>query len=131
MLDRMARQMPGDTHLRLHVMDGQAPDAQGPFDLICSSLAMQWFHNRAQALHALAGLLAPGDTWPWPRWPPAALHSGVPPMTVRAWPVPFRTTRRRPGCRRNGPSWARGCGRYRRLWTCLPHRWPSPANSGP
>ncbi|MFT8711228.1 dethiobiotin synthase [Komagataeibacter rhaeticus] len=60
MLDRMARQMPGDTHLRLHVMDGQAPDAQGPFDLICSSLAMQWFHNRAQALHALAGLLAPG-----------------------------------------------------------------------
>ncbi|MCE2563870.1 dethiobiotin synthase [Komagataeibacter sp. FNDCF1] len=60
MLERLARRMPNDDRLTLRQMDGEAPDATGPFDLICSSLAMQWFHHRSQALHGLAALLAPG-----------------------------------------------------------------------
>ncbi|WP_442679904.1 methyltransferase [Sphingomonas sp. ASY06-1R] len=29
--------------IRFAVMDGERPDAEGPYDLICSSLAAQWF----------------------------------------------------------------------------------------
>lgn len=42
------------------VMDGERPAAGGGFDLICSSLAFQWFANPAAALARWAGLLAPG-----------------------------------------------------------------------
>ncbi|AZV38062.1 dethiobiotin synthase [Komagataeibacter xylinus] len=60
MLQRLAHRMPDDGQLVLRRMDGEAPDLTGPFDLICSSLAMQWFADRKAALAALAGLLAPG-----------------------------------------------------------------------
>ncbi|QHC36254.1 dethiobiotin synthase [Komagataeibacter xylinus] len=60
MLQRLARSMPDDAQLVLHRMDGEAPDLTGPFDLICSSLAMQWFADRKAALAALGRLLAPG-----------------------------------------------------------------------
>ncbi|GBQ51955.1 dethiobiotin synthase [Komagataeibacter sucrofermentans] len=60
MLQRLAQRMPDDDRLVLHCMDGEAPDLAGPFDLICSSLAMQWFADRKEALAALACLLAPG-----------------------------------------------------------------------
>ena len=43
------------------VMDGERPScANGAFDLICSSLAFQWFENMDAALARLAALLAPG-----------------------------------------------------------------------
>jgi malonyl-CoA O-methyltransferase len=44
------------------VMDGEHPDLEPgrPFDLICSSLAFQWFEDLGPALDRLAGLLAPG-----------------------------------------------------------------------
>ncbi len=45
------------------VMDGERPcltPPQGGFDLICSSLALQWFPNPVAALAAWAGLLRPG-----------------------------------------------------------------------
>lgn len=42
------------------VMDGEHPDLDGPFDLICSSLAMQWFTDLDAALGRLRMLLAPG-----------------------------------------------------------------------
>ena len=60
MLARLARHMPDDDGLSLHVMDGEAPNLPGPVDLICSSLAMQWFGKRGSTLHARAALLAPG-----------------------------------------------------------------------
>ncbi|GBQ91815.1 biotin synthesis protein [Gluconacetobacter johannae DSM 13595] len=49
----------GDT--RFLAMDAESPALAGEsFDLVCSSLAMQWFGDRAGALGRLAGLLAPG-----------------------------------------------------------------------
>lgn len=85
MLERLAAQMPGDERLSLHVMDGETPDLPGPFDLICSSLAMQWFHDRSAALRALAALLAPGGQMAlttlaagsFARWREAYAHAGV------------------------------------------------------
>ena len=43
------------------VMDGERPSlAPGTFDLICSSLAFQWFDDLEAALGRLSALLAPG-----------------------------------------------------------------------
>ena len=43
------------------VMDGERPSLKaGSFDLICSSLAFQWFENLGDALARLRPLLAPG-----------------------------------------------------------------------
>ncbi|MEW5726629.1 MAG: methyltransferase domain-containing protein [Pseudomonadota bacterium] len=42
------------------VMDGEHPDVEGPFDLIVSNLAAQWFQDLPAALARLASLLAPG-----------------------------------------------------------------------
>lgn len=46
---------------RFAVLDGEhgTPDG-GPFDLICSSLALQWFEDAPAALMRMAGWLAPG-----------------------------------------------------------------------
>ncbi|GBQ38313.1 ATP-dependent dethiobiotin synthetase BioD 1 [Komagataeibacter europaeus] len=60
MLERVARRMANDDRLSLHRMDAEAPDVEGPFDLICSSMAMQWFPHRARTLRMLGNLLAPG-----------------------------------------------------------------------
>lgn len=49
--------------VRYRVMDGEHPlldDGQTSFDLICSSMALQWFEDPARGLARLAGLLAPG-----------------------------------------------------------------------
>ncbi len=40
-------------------MDGERPDAAGPFDLICSSLAAQWFTDLPEAIARLRAFLAP------------------------------------------------------------------------
>lgn len=42
------------------VMDGEQPAIAGPFDLIVSNLAMQWFTDLPGTLARLASLLAPG-----------------------------------------------------------------------
>lgn len=41
-------------------MDGENPDVEGPFDLIVSNLAFQWFDDLKVALGCLVDLLAPG-----------------------------------------------------------------------
>lgn len=46
-------------HLSFAVMDAEAPDVSGPFDLIASSLAAQWFADLPGTLARLTGLLAP------------------------------------------------------------------------
>jgi len=49
--------------VRYRAMDGERPsldDGHGPFDLICSSMALQWFGDPARGLARLAALLAPG-----------------------------------------------------------------------
>ncbi|WP_454674695.1 dethiobiotin synthase [Achromobacter pestifer] len=46
---------------RYQVLDGEYPEVlAGPYDLICSSLAVQWFTDLNAGLGRLAGLLAPG-----------------------------------------------------------------------
>lgn len=42
------------------VMDAEAPHVAGPFDLIVSSLAAQWFADLPATLARLSGLLTPG-----------------------------------------------------------------------
>lgn len=55
------RDMLGDVPARFVMMDGEAPGAAGwNFDLVCSSLAFQWFTDLERALGRLSGLLAPG-----------------------------------------------------------------------
>ena len=43
-----------------HAMDGEHPDLEPGFDLICSSLTFQWFEDLPAAVGRLTGLLAPG-----------------------------------------------------------------------
>jgi malonyl-CoA O-methyltransferase len=45
---------------RFQVMDGECPDVAGPFDLVVSNLAAQWFADLPAALNRLSSLLAPG-----------------------------------------------------------------------
>ncbi|WP_419901734.1 methyltransferase [Kiloniella sp.] len=41
------------------IMDGEKPDLEGPFDLICSNMAFQWFRDLKGSLHKLTDLLTP------------------------------------------------------------------------
>ena len=51
--------LPG--RVRYQVLDGEHPAGlAGGFDLVCSSLAVQWFSDLNAGLARLAGLLAPG-----------------------------------------------------------------------
>jgi malonyl-ACP O-methyltransferase BioC len=52
----LAGELPG---ARFLVMDGAAPVLAPGFDLIASSLALQWFEDPARALHRLSALLTP------------------------------------------------------------------------
>lgn len=45
---------------RFAVMDAEAPDSAGRFDLIAHSMTLQWLSDPAGALAAQRGLLAPG-----------------------------------------------------------------------
>ena len=59
MLERTRARL-GDRH-EYRVLDGEHPEGvEGGFDLIASSLAMQWFADLPGALARLSGLLAPG-----------------------------------------------------------------------
>lgn len=52
--------MADDTRLLVLAMDGALPAVGGGFDLICSSLALQWFADPAAVLAGLSRLLVPG-----------------------------------------------------------------------
>jgi malonyl-CoA O-methyltransferase len=60
MVARAARRFTDRPGVRFAVMDGAAPDTHGPYDLICSSLAAQWFTDLPDALARQYALLAPG-----------------------------------------------------------------------
>lgn len=51
--------------VRGRVMDGERPDLpdEAAFDLIVSSLAVQWFGDLAAGLRRLAGCSRRGDYW--------------------------------------------------------------------
>ena len=61
MLAQARRGPPLPGAARYQVLDGEHPDGlPGGYDLICSSLAVQWFSDLNAGLGRLAGLLAPG-----------------------------------------------------------------------
>ena len=60
MLDRARQRFAGHDNIDFAVMDGAAPSLSGPFDLICSSLAMQWITDLPHAIVRLRSLLSPG-----------------------------------------------------------------------
>ena len=61
MVERCRNATGDDPDRRFATLDGEygTPDA-GPFDLICSSLALQWFDDAPAALARMADWLAPG-----------------------------------------------------------------------
>ncbi|WP_019831239.1 methyltransferase [Sphingomonas sp. PR090111-T3T-6A] len=60
MVERAHRRFAGRADISFSAMDGEAPDIAGPFDLIVSSLAFQWFADLPGAIERLRGMLAPG-----------------------------------------------------------------------
>lgn len=60
MLSRCRDRFPAQPRMRFVAMDAEAPAVGPGFDLICGSLAMQWFEDRAAAVSGLASLLNPG-----------------------------------------------------------------------
>ena len=60
MVDRCRSELGDPADARFQVLDGERPEIDGPFDLICSSLAFQWFEHPAEALERWASLLGPG-----------------------------------------------------------------------
>lgn len=47
------------SNITFSIMDGENPDLEGPFDLICSNMAFQWFRDLEGSLHKLTALLSP------------------------------------------------------------------------
>jgi len=60
MLDRARQRFAGQDNVHFAVMDGAEPSLEGRFDLICSSLAMQWITDLPGAIVRLRRLLSPG-----------------------------------------------------------------------
>jgi malonyl-CoA O-methyltransferase len=65
MLLRARRRLGDDSRFEWAIVDGERPDdlaAKAPFDVICSSLAAQWFSDLGGALSRLTAFLRPGGT---------------------------------------------------------------------
>nr|WP_321985457.1 dethiobiotin synthase [uncultured Lichenicoccus sp.] len=60
MVARSRASLAGHDSSRFLAMDAGQPAVRGDYDLVCGSLAMQWFADRPGTLRRLAGLLAPG-----------------------------------------------------------------------
>ncbi len=60
MVERARSRFTGRPGIHFAVMDGEAPDVPGPFDLIVSNLAMQWFADPPGSVARLRRMLAPG-----------------------------------------------------------------------
>lgn len=86
MVERARSQCGHDPRVRFAVMDGEHPNQQGPFDLIVSSLAVQWFGDMGAGLQRLYALLAPGGRLmlttlgdgTFPEWRQAHADLGLP-----------------------------------------------------
>lgn len=60
MVERARAEFAGVPGYRFAVLDGEAPDIDARFDLICSSLAAQWFGDLAGSIRRQRALLRPG-----------------------------------------------------------------------
>ena len=76
--------------MRFAEMDGEAPDAAGPFDVIALSMTLQWFADPLTGLARLGGLLNPGGQIVYatlgpdsfPEWRAALAVENVPDGTI-------------------------------------------------
>jgi len=110
----LARGLATNPAARGLVMDGERPDLpdETPFDLIVSSLAVQWFGDLESGLRRLAGLLAPGGRMlvttlvagTFAAWHEAHRAEGFvagspvyPPVEALGWPVEIRRFEQRHG----------------------------------
>ena len=59
MIERCLESMPGDPLLLGVAMDGTLPAVRDGYDLVCSSLALQWFADRRDAFATQIRLLSP------------------------------------------------------------------------
>ncbi len=59
MVERARLRFGKRSEIRFATMDGERPDAAGPFDLICANLAAQWFADLPAAVARLRALLSP------------------------------------------------------------------------
>jgi malonyl-CoA O-methyltransferase len=61
MVERSRERFGADPRYRFAVLDGEHPRLdEPPFDLVCSSLSVQWFDRLQEGLERLLGLLRPG-----------------------------------------------------------------------
>lgn len=62
MVDRCCQRVGAAPHRRFAILDGEygEPENKGSYDLICSSLAMQWFDNVSLAFNRMMDWLVPG-----------------------------------------------------------------------
>ena len=60
MIVRATDRFAGDRRVMVGLMDGEHPHGEDRYDLICSSLAMQWFSDLGSAVKRLRARLAPG-----------------------------------------------------------------------
>lgn len=110
----LARGLAANPGARGRVTDGEHPDLPGeaPFDLIVSSLAVQWFADLDAGFQRLAALLAPGGRLlvttlvrgTFAAWHAAHEAEGFvagspvyPPVESLGWPVETRTFEQRHG----------------------------------
>lgn len=115
MVAACSRRFPG---IEARVMDGEDPDVgERRFDLIVSSLAVQWFGDLGPGLARLHGLLKPGgalavttlgaDTFP--EWRGRCRAAGVEPGTP-AYPTQAALEAMLPGCVVGRRSYPLRCG---------------------
>lgn len=93
MLERARHHASASTVFKL--MDAASPTEEGPFDVICGNLVMQWLEQPGQALERLGGLLAPGGVLAvsalldgtFAEWKTACMREGMQAATPR-YPKP-------------------------------------------
>ncbi|MDE7546811.1 dethiobiotin synthase [Acetobacter fabarum] len=99
MLERARRHAPPTTEFKL--MDAASPTVEGPFDVVCGNLVMQWLEQPGQVMERLGELLAPGGVLAvstlldgtFAEWKAACAFEGVQPATphypesgqIQAW----------------------------------------------
>lgn len=99
MLERASRRAIPRTEFKL--MDAANPTVEGPFDVVCGNLVMQWLEQPEQVMERLGGLLAPGGVLAvstlldgtFAEWKAACASEGVQPATphypqarqIQAW----------------------------------------------
>lgn len=87
MLERASKRATSTTVFQL--MDAASPTVEGPFDVVCGNLVMQWLEQPAAVLERLGGLLAPGGVLAvsallertFAEWKAACALEGVQPAT--------------------------------------------------